>query len=154
MNGQAALVGQLQQAVAAADAAARSVAAHSQNLRRRGRAPARWETVPGVAERLFQAWEPVVALLEMLVAKYDDVLPAPGPSYHATLIRRAAKPLDSRRPAILSPATAALLLRLNDFRQGMRTEAGTRSYPQAAAVAHLAPRAVRGVIADVVGFIG
>lgn len=142
----------LGRALAAAQEAAELAAAHRQDVIEQGRDPADWEIVPGVAERLLEAFDTVAATLEGLVAHYDGVLPSMGPSYHDALVRRAARPVDVRRPPLLAPATADLLLRINGFRHAFRNEAGEPVHPQAAVLAPLAPAAVQAVIKDLAAF--
>lgn len=97
--------------------------------------------------------EALEAALADLILRHDGVLPAEGARYHEDLVRRAAKPLDGVRGAILTPRTVELLLTLAEGRFSFRDEIGARRYPRAAQLAPLAARAVQAVRQDITAFV-
>lgn len=102
---------------------------------------------------LIQCCDALESALTRLILQADGALPAEGARYHEDLIRRAARPLDGVRPAILTPQTAELLLQLGQGRISFRDETGARRFPRAAQLVPLAARAVEAVRHDITAFV-
>lgn len=82
--------------------------------------------------------------LERLILAVDGGLPT-GAGYHADLLRRAATPVPGLRPALIGPATEALLQRLRAFRHVFRHAYGAYDYERAAHNVETAATAVAGL---------
>lgn len=86
--------------------------------------------------------------LERLIEAVDGGLPT-GRNYHAELIRRAAAPVPGVRPTIISPALAADLQQLRQYRHAFRHAYGDYNYARAAENVPIVSRAVPALAAEI-----
>lgn len=89
--------------------------------------------------------------LERLIEAVDGSLPT-GRNYHTELIRRAEASVPDIRPSIISPALAADLQRLRQYRHAFRHAYGDYDYARAAENIPVITRAVPALIAELKAF--
>jgi hypothetical protein len=89
--------------------------------------------------------------LERLIEAIDGGLPT-GRNDHVDPIRRAAAPVPDVRPAIVSPAVAADLQQLRQYRHAFRHAYGDYDYARAAENVPIVARALPAFTSDVETF--
>lgn len=104
-----------------------------------------------IGAMLHNCYGAVESALERLIEVVDGSLPT-GRNYHVELIRRAAAPVAEVRPAIISPALAADLQQLRQYRHAFRHAYGSYDYARAAENVPVAARAVPLFGAEVEAF--
>jgi hypothetical protein len=104
-----------------------------------------------IGKHLHDAYSAAEKAIERLVEMVDGTLPA-GRSFHRDLIRRAARPVEGLRAAMIGPETEEALLRLVAYRHAFRHVYGGFDYALAAPNVPLAAAALPRLRGDLLAF--